>query len=380
MFLYEAVESLFEEMHLNHQYQFKNYLNINIDNHFNNLLNSNYSNMINSSIFASNSASTAQFLSSNTPTQLNNHISLSLLPTVCQTANNSTVTLPHYNNSNNNSFHKSSASTVSAMNNYSNNFATISQAQRNLSNDAVGTRLHNFQSHLQQTRTNSTNDLIDPSSTIPLTATNVQKSQTDILNKSSLIDIPRILPSFLTNGYNSSTSSTSNQILQASQQSSTNDRRSTNSRNSKARKFMNTMMLKSASFKRALFSQSLLQSGSQKQSQSQMQDDQQIEQKPSVIVALSSASSSEASSSSTSALSSTMNTATESTLSSKTAFMPQSLSATQQIQQQQSIDSTVLTQSLLTSRINISTNNLNAPTNISPCKQAISLSREKLTC
>ena len=87
-FLYEAVDALFAEIHTNHQYQFKNYLNLNIDNHFSNYYSNNFQNISVAAKSASNSTTT-------TTTTSQNHVSLTMLP-VIQTQNaglSPTVTL-----------------------------------------------------------------------------------------------------------------------------------------------------------------------------------------------------------------------------------------------------------------------------------------------
>lgn len=225
MFLYEAAECLFEEMHSNHQFQFKNFLNSNIENHFN-MLNLNFQN---------NSLTKNNTLSSpihNISKKTNG--SLGLLP--------QQSTLP-------------------------------TNKQRNsLSNSVIGTRLYNFQNTIQQSRTQS-NDLNtgDPSSIIPLSSSQIQQSKQELITtipvnivigepsktaqtKSSIIDIPRILPSFLT----SYTSSNQNEV--GSSRFNMLSKRTSRLKNSKAIKFMNTMKLKSASIKKALFNQAIITS------------------------------------------------------------------------------------------------------------------------
>ena len=106
----------------------------------------------------------------------------------------------------------------------------------------MGSRLYNFQNNIVQQRIElaQSGTFTDPSSTVPLHANSSKQdltaptanSDTVKMPKTSLIDIPRILPSFF-NAYASN-----------NQQAS---------RNSKASKFMNTVKIKSASFKRALF-------------------------------------------------------------------------------------------------------------------------------
>jgi uncharacterized protein involved in tolerance to divalent cations len=324
LLLYEAVEALFEEMHLNHQYQFKNFLNLNIDNHFNHLLNNNASSLASSS----NTAAAAN----------NNHVSLTLLPAP---PNQSSI----------------NAQTVTLPNNFTKQIMPPASNQRNSLNDPIGTRLNSFQSQFQQQRVQS-GALADPATTIPLTS-NQLKSEPDLLNatsittasmshtpmpKTSLIDMPRILP-FLSS-YSAKSSSKANEG---------NSKRTSAaaSRNNRAIKFMNTMMLKSASFKRALFPTSILQYSSGHKQQEQEPSEivghvvQSVEQKPSMIIALSSTSSSATtSSSSTSALSTTVGV-------------------------------TAAEASTGAVKLHVSNSSLNACVNLSPAKKT-SLSNEKL--
>lgn len=177
MFLYEAVEYLFDEMHSNNHYQFRNYLNLNIDNHFHNLLYSS-NHYYNQNIIQSQQQQ-QQHISSN-------HISLTLLPTIqsqqpsqqSKNSNTSTLTLP-----NNLTQMSNNASTKF-------NLPIIQQQQQQQMriNEAIGTRLHNFQ---------------DPMTTVPLTSAKIsmdpqqQQQQQPSQNKSSFIDISRsIMPSF----------------------------------------------------------------------------------------------------------------------------------------------------------------------------------------
>lgn len=161
MFLYGAVEYLFDEMHSNNHYQFRNYLNLNIDNHFHNLLYSSHHYYNQSPLHANNGSSNAAANA--------NHVSLTLLPNSKMHQNNSlnsqtTVTLPNIT-SNSSSNHPNAK--------YGTN--TLSNQRHNMSiNEAIGTRLHNFQSHIQQGRVQSALDMVDPCSTIPLTSSNIQ--------------------------------------------------------------------------------------------------------------------------------------------------------------------------------------------------------------
>jgi hypothetical protein len=284
MFLYGAVEYLFDEMHANNQYQFRNYLNLNIDNHFHNLLYSSHHHYYN------NNHNSGQ----NQPTNTN-HVSLTLLPSLSSSKTNAnsapivqqtTVTLPNI-----------ATTTAATLNQQQTNkqqclLAPPSQ-QRNLSiNETIGTRLHNFQNHIQQARVQSVGDISDPSTTIPLTSANIQVSkvlQLDPLSssspppplppssssnilKTSLIELPRILPSFFANESKSSSS----HLPPAATKMPIANRRSTsaNYRNNKAIKFMNTMRMKSVSFKRALFPNSTPSQNKQPQLQQQQQQQQ----------------------------------------------------------------------------------------------------------
>lgn len=171
-------------------------------------------------------------------------------------------------------------------------------------------------------------------------------NQSNNLLKTSLIDIPRILPSFFGNESKQVNTTLNNSKMPIANRRST----SANYRNSKAIKFMNTMRMKSVSFKRALFPNSSMnqkqqtaaaaaasaattvtqiQSATINQLQLQQQPAKTLdhdelskkdEQKPTVIISISSGSSSATTSSSSTALSSTPITATES-ISFKSAFI-----------------------------------------------------------
>ena len=227
MFLYEAAECLFEEMHSNHQFQFKNFLNSNIENHFN-MLNLNFQN--------NNLSLKNNTLSSPIQNGINKkpNGSLSLLPQ----QHSSSVTLPS------------------------------SKQQRNsLSNSVIGTRLYNFQNSIQQSRTQSTDLNVGyPQSTIPLSSCLIQQSKQELITttpvnivigeplkttqtKSALIDM---LPSFLT----SYTSSNHNE--NGSGKFMLNKRSKSGIKTNKAVRLMNTMKLKSASIKKALFHQAII--------------------------------------------------------------------------------------------------------------------------
>ena len=242
-FLYEAVDSLFEEMHMNHQYQFKNYLNLNIDNHFSNYYSNNFQNVSTKATSTSTTTSTAAS---------NNHTSLNLLPTTqnsqSATSTTATVTLP--------------------------NNLTTNKNQKQFVNDPIGSRLYNFQNNIVQQRAVQSGNFSDPSTTVPL-------------QEASKIPKTSLLPSFF--HQNQSEKRTSN-------------------RNSKATKFMNTMRIKSASFKRALFpnyNSGHHQAKAQPEIYTPSMDivANSNEQQPSIIIALSSTSSSATtSSSSTSAM------------------------------------------------------------------------------
>lgn len=319
MFLYEAVEYLFDEMHSNNNYQFRNYLNLNIDNHFHSLM---YSS---NHYYNQAQIQQAQQLDSQAPTASTNHMSLTLLPSLKSQQHQQLKQHPSA---------KSAHSTLTLPNNIgfgspitSFNLPVIVQPQPTGQpvriNEAIGSRLHNsFQ---------------DSTTTVPLTSAKISMDpqQNQQQTKSSFIDLPRsILPSFF-------------------ETKPTQARRSTsaNYRTSRALKFMNTMRIKSVSFKRALFpgnsnvstsvqneksptipvpisaSQTIqMQPAPQQQPSQTVQIDSNgrgtvldsagtvdsDEQKPSMIISLSSGSSSATTSSSSTALSSTpITTATE---------------------------------------------------------------------
>ncbi len=191
-FLYEAVNSLFEEIHVTHQnqYQFKNFLHSNINNHMNNYYSNNFNNLL-------------------TPTKTNtantNHTSLTLLP-VIQNAKmrqqTATTTLPNLSNQN----------------------CAKLNSQRQVSTDAIGPRLHNFQQQQQRLSQHL-------STAIPLQE-----------NYSPKIQRTSFLPSFF--------SIYTNNLTKSHQKYE----QTTDNFHSKTSKFMNTVRIKSASFKRALFS------------------------------------------------------------------------------------------------------------------------------
>lgn len=263
MFLYEAVECLFEEMKSNSQYQFNNFVNFNIEHHFSNFF------------------QPSQNLNSN-------RASLTLLPSNCQTGtpinpniktNQATLTLPNLSSK---------------------------YQQRSLSvNEAIGTRLHNFQTYVQHTRHQSGLDLLaDPSSTVPLNSTQTPskphaEKALNLQTKTNIIDIPKLIPFFNNNSTNN------NHDSKQIDQTKVNYRSSSNVKSNKARKFMNTMMLKSASFKRALFQNSafiqrpasaIIRSNAKEEVKEK--SNEETEQKPSVILSLSSGPSSATTSSS----------------------------------------------------------------------------------
>jgi hypothetical protein len=313
MFLYEAAEYLFDEMQSNNNYQFRNYLNLNIDNHFHNVL---YSNN-----YYNHGPSSQQHQNLQGPTSTN-HVSLTLLPNLQS----------HYqkrqqqqqNQTKNSNLQTQNTLTLPNNLNQAANLNKFNVPQHLRINETIGNRLHNsFQDAITTIPLNSVKISMDPQSQ----------------NKSSFIDLPRsMLPSFFD----------SKQPQQA--------RRSTsaNYRTSKAMKFMNTMRIKSVSFKRALFPNTNLSTNSQEKSPIpaaqtiQMQSHprqsavEQVEgtirmetstefkvqaaqqhldneQKPSIIISLSSGSSSTTTSSSTALSSTPITTATESY---KSSFVP----------------------------------------------------------
>jgi hypothetical protein len=184
--------------------------------------------------------------------------------------------------------------------------------------------------------------VIDTTNTTSTTTTT-----TTPFNKPSFIDIPKMLPFFskTTNELNSSESNMSSARKsfikhfnrRFSGYSSTKHNTSSltttsgiHHQNSRAIKFMNTVMTKSASFKRALFSQSNTSNESSNINQ-ELEDNNnnninknQLDPKPSMMIALASASSS--SSGSSSSTTTVVQTTTESSLSSKSAHLVQSSS------------------------------------------------------
>ena len=291
MFLYEAVECLFEEMHLNNQNnQQRNF-------------------MIDSTNF---------------------------LPSQPNSSNTQSNTLPNLSNY------------LISQQQQGN---TQALSQRNHSNEAIGVRIQSY-----------TQDRRDPLSAIPLTNPNqnLKNSQMNILllnapiindleaiaidtsnvsssninnNKTSfVIDLPRIFPSFLTKTSNETNggqnSSSKNFIKHFNRRSSgtsnlNNSRRSSSGvhHNNRAFKFMNTVITKSASFKRVLFPQTTQDTSCI--TQQKQQDNKQSDSKPSMMIALASASSTSSSSSSSTTV---VQTTTESSLSSKSANLVQSSS------------------------------------------------------
>ena len=219
--------------------------------------------------------------------------------------------------------------------------------RRHLSNDAIGHRLHNFQQHIQRNRDENTDDSSDPTTTTPLTPKSKPiESGIKIIAPTpsvtpkvgfSISGLPRLLkPSFFTTnsstGANSSEPNDSNHINlrrsfmrtfdfsrrsnEAKQTTATSLRSSFGmGRNTKAAKFVNSMKTKSASFKRVLFPRFSASPG-----------DQQPEQNTASIIEL--ASPSEISNSASSESSNNI-PAIESSLSSKSALIGQSSSQQQ---------------------------------------------------
>jgi len=274
IFLYEAAECLFDEMNTNNQHQFKSYLNMNIDSHLSNMMNANYSNNFsNPELNAVNTYSS----------------SLTLLPNSANAEQNSnqtqTVTLP---------------TQQKAVSNTRNN---------NTSNDTVGTRLQNFNLKSNRNSKNLTNE-------------EEKKPNEPKSARTSIMDLPRnMLPSFLSNESSSGTKSKESRT--------SNSKRNVLNSNyyygTKAYKLMNTMRIKSVSFKRALFNQkqTTLNSNNKQENDLEIKVKQpnehskQFEQKPSMILASTPATSSVASSSS-----STAETSTESSVSTKKPLSP----------------------------------------------------------
>jgi hypothetical protein len=227
-FLYEAVDSLFEEIHLNNhnhhhnQFQFKNYLNFNIDNHLSNYYSNNFGNLIAPN---NNNKSTSMA----TTTVNTNHTSLTLLPIIQNSSNQQTVTvtLPNLNNTNNTNCSKSN-------NNNNNN-------QRQVSADVIGSRLHNFQNMVQHQRASQqrqSGNFSDPSTALPL------QENGNITGKNHRTSF---LPAFFSIYTNNITTPHHQQQKYEQKQENRNS-------SSKTMKFMNTVRIKGASFKRVLFS------------------------------------------------------------------------------------------------------------------------------
>jgi protein tyrosine phosphatase len=275
IFLYEAVECLFDEMHTNNQHQFKNYLNMNIDSHLSNMMSANYS----------NNFSNPELNGVNTYSS-----SLTLLPNLVNEQNSNkiqTVTLPAQQK-------------------------TTSNTRNSATTDAVGSRLQNF-NLIQKSNRNSTN----------LTSEDQKKTSEPKTARTSFMDLPRnMLPAFLSTENSSDTKS--------KEPRTSNSKRNVLNSNyyygTKAYKLMNTMRIKSVSFKRALFNQKLTTLNSNNKQEQAVQEvkvkqlsehSKQFEQKPSMILASTPATSSVASSSS-----STAETSTESSIFTKKALSP----------------------------------------------------------
>ena len=220
----------------------------------------------------------------------------------------------------------------------------LANERRHLSNEAIGHRLHNFQQHIQRNRDENTDDSSDPTTTTPLTPKSkpnesgikITAPTVSVTPKVgfSISGLPRLLkPSFFTTnsstGANSCEPSDSNQAnlrrsfmrtfdfsrrSNEAKQATVNCRRSSfgMGRNTRAAKFVNSMKTKSASFKRVLFPRFAASS------------DQQPEQNTASIIEL--ASPSEISNSASSESSNHNIPAIESSLSSKSALIGQSSS------------------------------------------------------
>jgi hypothetical protein len=300
MFLYEAVEYLFEELHIQAQLaKNANYYNV-IDPNSMIHLNSNkslllYNNINNQS---SSSYSSSQF---NTLNKFNKQQGGSL---VLGNGIGAHSTLPHNINTKTNL-------TFLNKNNNSRNFSISN-------NDAssIGTRLHNFQN---QNRAQS-NDIriLDPALAMPLNkikTPNSRGSRFHAVNNSirrNLIDLPKLLRKNLatTSPQNNETTGVStieavvvstNSAAAAAE--SNNDSKISQAgrslsayyRNSKASKLMNSMKVKSSSFRRVLFatqtsrnsqSESIDCDKSTINSSSKTIIKQDLEPKPSLILSL----------------------------------------------------------------------------------------------
>lgn len=317
MFLYEAAEYLFDEMQSNNNYQFRNYLNLNIDNHFHNVL---YSNN-----YYNHGPSSQQHQNLQGGPTSTNHVSLTLLPNL-QSHYQKRQQQQQQNQTKNSNLQTQNTLTLPNNLNQASNLNKFNvQPQHLRINETIGNRLHNsFQDAITTIPLNSVKISMDPQSQ----------------NKSSFIDLPRsMLPSFFDSKPQQARRSTS-----------------ANYRTSKAMKFMNTMRIKSVSFKRALFPNTNPSTTSQEKSpipaaqtiqmqshprqsaaveqvegtirmetstefkvQAAQQHLDHNEQKPSIIISLSSGSSSTTTSSSTALSSTPITTATESY---KSSFVP----------------------------------------------------------
>jgi hypothetical protein len=323
MFLYEAVECLFEEMHLNNnnnnQYQINKIFNIDNPSNNNNIQTMNT--LPNIPNFLMNQ-------------QLHNNNSLEQ-----QQQRNNSIDARIQN------FHKQRQNTAESANTDPLSVVplTTKTNQNSKHIDQMNCMLLNNQSPI-------VNDLeaivIDTTSTTttPTTTTTTTATTTTPFNKPSFIDIPKMLPFFskTTNEFNSSesnmTSARKSFIKHFNRRFSgySSTKHNTSSlttngihhQNSRAIKFMNTVMTKSASFKRALFSQSNTSNESsninQELEDNNINNKNQLDPKPSMMIALASASSS--SSGSSSSTTTVVQTTTESSLSSKSAHLVQSSS------------------------------------------------------
>lgn len=179
---------------------------------------------------------------------------------------------------------------------------------KHVSNEAlVGSRLYNFQNQIQKNRDENTNNL-DSSIIIPLTE-NALPSTSQSRNF-SIKGIPRMLPAFLNkNSINQTNSDSSEANVSNFRRSFIKnfDRSSFNvNRNSKAAKFVNSMMTKSSSFRRALFPKSSV-SSAQQRPETDKDNNKEKGENPSLILKLASGSESSSTDNSANANESSLN-------------------------------------------------------------------------
>lgn len=198
MFLYEAVEYLFDEMHSSNNYQFRNYLNLNIDNHFHNMLyattNHNVHHYYNNQAVSAAAVYTYNHqpsLAASSSVNNHNHVSLTLLPNL-QANHQASQRQSKQQQPHSIQVLKNPTSTLPAQFTSKFNLPIVQQQQPPPPmriNEIIGNRLHHTGSFSQ-----------DHMTTIPLTSAAARISmdpQQQAHNKTSFIDLPRnMLPSF----------------------------------------------------------------------------------------------------------------------------------------------------------------------------------------